>query len=123
MEPQTDIFDAHRGRLFGIAYRMLGSRADAEDILQEAYLRWSGSESSELRSTEGWLVTVVTRLCIDRLRSAKAEREAYSGTWLPEPLVSTEASLPDRSVELAHDISIAFLTVADAHRSRLRSAI
>ena len=112
MDP-PDIFNAHRGRLFGIAYRMLGSRADVEDILQETYLRWIDAKPSELRSPEGWLVTVVTRLCIDRLRSAKAEREAYTGTWLPEPLVSTEPSSPDRAVELAHDISIAFLTMLE----------
>jgi RNA polymerase sigma-70 factor, ECF subfamily len=76
MDASADIFNAHRPRLFGIAYRMLGSRADAEDILQETYLRWIESNTSELRSTEAWLVTVVTRLCIDRLRSAKTEREA-----------------------------------------------
>ena len=121
MDP-PDIFNAHRGRLFGIAYRMLGSRADAEDILQETYLRWIDAKPSELRSPEGWLVTVVTRLCIDRLRSAKAEREAYIGTWLPEPLVSTEPSSPDRAVELAHDISIAFLTVLERLAPEERAA-
>ena len=121
MDP-PDVFNAHRGRLFGIAYRMLGSRADAEDMLQETYLRWIDSKSSELRSPEGWLVTVVTRLCIDRLRSAKAEREAYIGTWLPEPLVSTEPSSPDRVVELAHDISIAFLMVLERLAPEERAA-
>jgi hypothetical protein len=75
MDGSADIFDAHRSRLFGIAYRMLGSRADAEDILQETYLRWTESNISELRSIEAWLVSVLTRLCIDRLRSAKTERK------------------------------------------------
>jgi DNA-directed RNA polymerase specialized sigma24 family protein len=84
MDASADIFKRHRARLFGIAYRMLGSRADAEDILQETYIRWIESDTFELRSTEAWLATVVTRLCIDRLRSAKTEREAYTGPWLPE---------------------------------------
>jgi RNA polymerase sigma-70 factor (ECF subfamily) len=122
MDASADIFDAHRPRLFGIAYRMLGSRADAEDILQETYLRWIESKPSELRSTEAWLATVVTRLCIDRLRSAKAEREAYTGPWLPEPLVSPGPLSPDRSVELASDISIAFLTVLERLASEERAA-
>jgi Sigma-70 region 2 len=87
MDSLAEIFSAYRPRLFGIAYRMLSSRADAEDILQETYVRWIESKPSELRSTEAWLITVVTRLCIDRLRSAKTEREAYTGAWLPEPLV------------------------------------
>jgi RNA polymerase sigma-70 factor, ECF subfamily len=89
MDASADIFNEHRPRLFGIAYRMLGSRADVEDVLQETYLRWMESNPSALRSVEGWLVTVLTRLCIDRLRSAKTEREAYTGTWLPEPLVTS----------------------------------
>ena len=122
MDASADIFKGHRARLFGIAYRMLGSRADAEDILQETYLRWIESKPSELRSTEGWLVTVVTRLCIDRLRSAKTEREAYTGQWLPEPLVSPGPLSPDRTLELASDISIAFLTVLERLAPEERAA-
>jgi RNA polymerase sigma-70 factor, ECF subfamily len=122
MHASADICSAHRRRLFGIAYRMLGSRADAEDILQETYLRWIESNTSELRSTEAWLVTVVTRLCIDRLRSAKTEREAYTGTWLPEPIVSLGPASPDRTVELASDISIAFLTVLERLAPEERAA-
>jgi RNA polymerase sigma-70 factor (ECF subfamily) len=122
MDTAAEIFKRHRARLFGIAYRMLGSRADAEDIFQETYLRWIESNSSELRSTEGWLVTVVTRLCIDRLRSAKAEREAYTGTWLPEPLVSSGPLSPDLTLELASDISIAFLTVLERLAPEERAA-
>jgi RNA polymerase sigma-70 factor, ECF subfamily len=113
MDSLAEIFSAYRRRLFGIAYRMLGSRADAEDILQETYLRWSDSNTSAPRSIEAWLVTVVTRLCIDRLRSAKAEREVYTGSWLPEPLVSPEPLSPDRTLELASDLSIAFLLVLE----------
>jgi RNA polymerase sigma-70 factor (ECF subfamily) len=113
MDSSAEIFSAYRRRLFGIAYRMLGSRADAEDILQETYLRWIDSNTSAPRSLEAWLVTVVTRLCIDRLRSAKAEREVYTGLWLPEPLVSREPLSPDRTLELASDLSIAFLLVLE----------
>jgi RNA polymerase sigma-70 factor (ECF subfamily) len=122
MDVSGDIFNEHRPRLFGIAYRMLGSRADVEDVLQETYLRWMESNPSELRSVEGWLVTVLTRLCIDRLRSAKTEREAYTGTWLPEPLVTPGPLSPDRTVELASDISIAFLTVLERLAPEERAA-
>jgi RNA polymerase sigma-70 factor, ECF subfamily len=122
MDVSGDIFNEHRPRLFGIAYRMLGSRADVEDVLQETYLRWMESNPSALRSVEGWLVTVLTRLCIDRLRSAKTEREAYTGTWLPEPLVTSGPLPPDRTVELASDISIAFLTVLERLAPEERAA-
>ena len=100
-----------RPRLFGLAYRMLGSRADAEDVLQDAWLRWQGAEQRELRSPEAWLTTVVTRLSIDRLREAKKKREQYTGPWLPEPLVAEET--PDRAAELASDLSMAFLMVLE----------
>jgi RNA polymerase sigma-70 factor, ECF subfamily len=113
MDSSAEIFSAYRRRLFGIAYRMLGSRADAEDILQEAYLRWLDSHTAAPRSLEAWLVTVVTRLCIDRLRAAKAERAVYTGPWLPEPLVSPGPLAPERTLELASDLSIAFLTVLE----------
>jgi len=113
MDSLAEIFSAYRRRLFGIAYRMLGSRADAEDILQETYLRWLDSHTSEPRSLEAWLVTVVTRLCIDRLRSAKAEREVYTGLWLPEPLVAPGPLSPERTLEFASDLSIAFLLVLE----------
>src|SRR5690242_7130264 len=92
--PGGDPFQALRPRLFGIAYRMLGTRADAEDVLQDAWLRWSRTDASTLQSVEAWLVTVVTRLAIDRLRAAKTEREAYVGWWLPEPLVEIDERTP-----------------------------
>lgn len=106
---QTDSFHTLRPRLFGIAYRMLGVRADAEDVLQEAWLRWSRADPSALNSAEAWLVTVVTRLAIDRLRAAKAEREAYTGQWLPEPIVEADDRTPEALAELASDLSVAFL--------------
>src|SRR5262245_34855298 len=122
MHSRQEIFDAQRSPLFGIAYRMLGSRADAEDTVQDAYIRWHGSEPSEPHNPKAWLATVVTRLCIDRLRAAKTERETYTGPWLPEPFLSPHAPSPDRTAELASDISIAFLTVLERLGAEERAA-
>ncbi|MCM5681420.1 RNA polymerase sigma-70 factor [Schlegelella sp. S2-27] len=109
MEHAPDPFEALRPRLHGIAYRMLGIRADAEDVLQDAWLRWSAVDKTGLQSAEAWLVTVVTRLAIDRLRAAKAEREAYTGWWLPEPIVEVDERTPETLVEMASSLSVAFL--------------
>lgn len=106
-------FERHRSRLFSIAYRMLGSRAEADDALQEAYLRWHRGASAELRSPQAWLVTTVTRLCIDRLRALRAERAHYVGPWLPEPLISETAPASDAQAELSSSLSIAFLVVLE----------
>jgi len=105
------VFEALRGRLFGLAYRMLGSRADAEDIVQEAYVRWHEMANRSVENPEAWLVTATTRLAIDRLRRLKTEREAYFGQWLPEPIVAHEP--PDHNLDLAADLSIAFLTILE----------
>lgn len=104
-----DPFESLRPRLFGIAYRMLGMRADAEDVVQDAWLRWRDADQASLQSAEAWLVTVTTRLAIDRLRAAKTEREAYIGNWLPEPLVELDEDTPERLVERAGEVSLAFL--------------
>jgi RNA polymerase sigma-70 factor (ECF subfamily) len=117
----TDTFDAHRGRLFGLAYRMLGSRAESEDLLQEAYIRWHEADRAAIQNPEAWLVTTTTRLAIDRLRRLKTEREAYVGPWLPEPIVSP-APPPDRDVSLAEDLSIAFLTMLERLAADERAA-
>jgi len=109
----ADEFAAERPRLFGIAYRMLGSRADAEDVLQDAWLRWRESEAQALRSTQAWLTTIVTRLAIDRLRSARARREVYVGPWLPEPLAELDLATPQLQAEIASDLSIAFLNLLE----------
>lgn len=116
MDPQhpdrptaEETFQALRPRLFGIAYRMLGVRADAEDVVQDAWLRWTGTDPASLQSAEAWLVTVATRLAIDRLRAAKRERESYPGEWLPEPLVEADEQTPESIVERADEVSIAFL--------------
>jgi len=122
MYEPLETFNAHRSRLLGIAYRMLGSRAAAEDVLQEAYIRWHQSDRAEVRSAEAWLVTSVTRLCIDQLRAAKKEREAYTGPWLPEPVVSREVPSPEGIMETASDVSIAFLAVLELLSPEERSA-
>jgi RNA polymerase sigma-70 factor, ECF subfamily len=113
-------FEALRGRLFGLAYRMLSSRADAEDIVQEAYVRWHEVDQSRVENPEAWLVTTTSRLAIDRLRRLKTEREAYIGHWLPEPIV-THAP-PDRHLDLADDLSLAFLTLLERLAPEERAA-
>jgi RNA polymerase sigma-70 factor (ECF subfamily) len=114
-------FEALRGRLFGLAYRMVGSRADAEDIVQETYVRWHQTAHGSAENPEAWLVTTTTRLAIDRLRRLKTEREAYVGPWLPEPIV-THAP-PDRDLDLAADLSIAFLTLLERLAPEERAAL
>jgi RNA polymerase sigma-70 factor (ECF subfamily) len=101
----------HRGRLLGLAYRMLGSRSDAEDVVQDAYLRFVGAQ--DVRNAEAFLVTIVTRLCLDRLKSARAQREAYVGPWLPEPVFDTESLSADAATELADDLSFALMLALD----------
>jgi RNA polymerase sigma-70 factor, ECF subfamily len=118
----VEIFAGHRDRLFGIAYRMLGSRADAEDVLQDAWLRWHEQDASLLRSTEAWLTTMVTRLAIDRLRAAKAQRAAYSGPWLPEPLAEIEVVTPESHAEFASDVSVAFMHLLERLGEEERAA-
>jgi RNA polymerase sigma-70 factor (ECF subfamily) len=105
------VFEPLRNRLFAVAYRMTGTRADAEDIVQEAYLRWRQADVGAVRSPEAWLVSVATRLSIDRLRKAYAEREKYTGPWLPEPLLGDPS--PEERLELASDISLAFVALLE----------
>lgn len=110
--------EALRPRLFGVAYRMLGTVADAEDVVQEAFLRWRQADDAP-RSDEAWMVTVTTRLAIDRLRRAATERAAYQGQWLPEPLPLPP---PDRGAELADDLSLAFLYLLERLAPEERAA-
>ena len=116
----VSVFEALRGRLFGLAYRMLGSRADAEDIVQETYVRWHQVANRSIDNPEAWLVTATTRLAIDRLRRLKTEREAYVGPWLPEPIVTHGP--PDHDLDLAADLSIAFLTLLERLAPEERAA-
>jgi RNA polymerase sigma-70 factor (ECF subfamily) len=107
MNEQDSIFEERRGAMTGLAYRMLGSRADAEDVVQDAWIRWRGVEADEVANPAGFLNKVVTRLCLDRLKSARARREVYVGEWLPEPVVDEDNErLGER---LGEDLSVAFL--------------
>jgi RNA polymerase sigma-70 factor (ECF subfamily) len=108
---EDDPLAPHRGRLLGLAYRMLGSRSDAEDVVQDAYLRFAGAQ--DVHNAEAFLVTVVTRLCLDRLKSARAQREVYVGPWLPEPVFDAEGLSADTATELADDLSFALLLALD----------
>jgi RNA polymerase sigma-70 factor, ECF subfamily len=114
---QADVFHAYKPLLFSIAYNMLGSIMDAEDCVQEAFQRWYGAshkgEIEAVRSPKSYLSTIVTRLCIDHLRSARAQRERCVGIWLPEPLVTTdETSLTDMA-ERSEALSLAFLRLLE----------
>ena len=108
---ENDPLAPHRGRLLGLAYRMLGSRSDAEDVVQDAYIRFAGAQ--DIHNPEAFLVTVVTRLCLDRIKSARAQRETYVGPWLPEPVFDAEGLAPDAATELADDLSFALLLALD----------
>lgn len=113
----TEVFEEHRPVLTGVAYRMLGRVADAEDVVQEAWLRWSGADRSDVREPRGYLVRVTTRLAIDRLRLAQTRKEAYVGPWLPEPYVTDfGATVPDTAERavLADSVSLAVLVVLES---------
>lgn len=115
-------FEPHRRRLLGLAYRMLGSMADAEDAVQETYLRWHAANRAEVSDTRAFLMTTTTRICLDLLTSARARREEYVGPWLPEPVVDTEQLAPDSRTELAEDLSIALLLTLDRLSALERAA-
>jgi RNA polymerase sigma-70 factor (ECF subfamily) len=106
-------FEPYRRRLLGLAYRMLGSMADAEDAVQESYLRWHGTDRGRVADARAFLMTTTARICLDMLTSARARREEYVGPWLPEPVVNTSALAPDSRTELAEDLSIALLLTLD----------
>lgn len=111
---KLETFNQYRTLLFSIAYRMLGSASDAEDVVQESFLRWQGAPESEVRSPHSYLSAVATRLSIDQLRSAHARREVYVGPWLPEPLLT--AQMPDMTstAELSESLSVAFLLLLES---------
>lgn len=114
-ESGEDVFEQHRDRLFGIGYRMTGSVADAEDLCQEAWLRWQRTDRGDVRDPEAFLVRTTTRLAIDRLRSAQHRREQYVGPWLPEPIVTGAMldSRPEEAAEMADSLTFAFLVMLD----------
>ncbi|MES2186986.1 MAG: RNA polymerase sigma-70 factor [Pseudomonadota bacterium] len=123
MDDKTRFFDRLRPRLQGIAYRMLGSTAEAEEVVQDAWLRWHETAQAALDSGEAWLVTVTTRLAIDRLRAAKVQRAHYAGLWLPEPMLTGESPpSPEQMLERADDLSVAFLTLLERLAPEARAA-
>jgi RNA polymerase sigma-70 factor (ECF subfamily) len=111
----ADVFLEHRPALFGLAYRMLGSAADADDVVSDAYIRWHKVDQSDVEDPRGYLMTVVTRLALDELKSARRRRETYVGTWLPEPIptVADDAGDPAAHVERRDTLSLAFLTLLE----------
>jgi len=123
MEGATDIFIRMQPRLLGVAYRMLGSLAEAEDVVQDVWLGWNEAESSQVANPEAWLVTATTRRSIDRLRLARNDREHYVGIWLPEPILTEESpATPEELQEASSDLSIAFLTVLERLAPEARAA-
>lgn len=122
MDDQTLTFDRLRPRLQGVAYRMLGSVAEAEEVVQDTWLRWHEAGTMSPSHGEAWLVTVATRLAIDRLRAAKVRREHYAGLWLPEPQLMAPPSTPEQILERADDISVAFLRVLERLSPEARAA-
>src|SRR5258705_1146680 len=116
-DPEVSIrlatFDQYRSLLFSIAYRMLGTVADAEDMLQETFIRWQQSAREDIRSPRAFLVTIISRLCINHLQSARVRREEYVGQWLPEPLVTDPGSDPFGIVKVDESLSMAFLVLLE----------
>ena len=121
MSAPLEAFDRHRRLLFSVAYQMLGSVADAEDVVQDAWLRWSAADRSDVIDERAYLVRITSRLALDRLDSARARRESYVGPWLPEPLLTggapvatgPQAAGPEDAVELGEQVSLALLVVLE----------
>jgi len=109
----VDVFEEHRRLVWGIAYRMLGSCADADDIVQDTYLRWQTADPDEVTSPRAWLITASTRLAIDRLRSVRRRREEYVGPWLPEPILTPPEPSAQELAELNQSLSMAFLVLLE----------
>jgi RNA polymerase sigma-70 factor, ECF subfamily len=110
---QVEVFNQYRPLLFAIAYRMLGSAMDAEDMVQETFLRWQQRQEAEIKSPKAYLTTIITRLCLDYLDLARVKRETYVGQWLPEPLLSEPAVDVTDEVALADSLSMAFLVLLE----------
>jgi RNA polymerase sigma-70 factor (ECF subfamily) len=111
----ADVFQSHRPLMFSIAYRMLGSASDAEDVVQDAWLRYRRADADAIRSPRAFATTIVTRLCLDRLKSARATREEYVGPWLPEPVLTTTAGdeAPDAMLQRSESVMLAFLLLLE----------
>ncbi|OBU69429.1 RNA polymerase sigma-70 factor [Stenotrophomonas maltophilia] len=122
MDDSTALFTRLRPRLFGVAYRMLGSSHEAEDVVQDVWLRWHGADQLQIENPEAWLVATTTRRAIDALRLARHARERYVGMWLPEPLLTDDSSTPEYVLETASDLSLAFLNVLERLAPDARAA-
>src|SRR5262249_27075754 len=107
------VFEEHRRLLFSIAYRMLGTVADAEAAVQDAFVRWQRAPEIDVRSPKAFLVTIVSRLCINQLQSARVQRETYVGEWLPEPIITDSGSDPVRVREVNKSVSMAMLLLLE----------
>ena len=107
------VFEKHRGLLEGVAYRMCGLLADAQDVVQETYLRWRSEDSSKIREPRAWLVTVCSRLAMDHLKSARHRRETYVGTWLPEPFLDERTADPAQQARLDDTVSVALMVALE----------
>ena len=113
-EEAVEVFERHRARLLGLAYRMLGSAAEAEDVVQDAFLRWQNTKPGSVEVPSAWLAKVTTNLCLNRLDSARSRRERYVGAWLPEPVLTPDSALgPLETVEQRDTVSFAFLVLAE----------
>jgi RNA polymerase sigma-70 factor (ECF subfamily) len=113
MTSSLETFERHRPLLFSLAYRMLGSATDAEDVVQDAWLRYTSADEASIRSARSFATTIVTRLCLDRLKSARVAREEYIGPWLPEPMLTTDEDGPEATVARAESITLAFLVLLE----------
>ena len=116
IEPWVDVFEAARPRLLGLAYRMVGTISDAEDVVQEAFLRWHGADHATIEKPGAWLTTVTSRLALDRLRASKRRREEYVGPWLPEPVVTDPSPGPEDRAVRTESLTLGFLTRCFAER-------
>src|SRR5215472_839008 len=121
---QAEAFEQYRMLLFSIAYRMTGSASDAEDLVQETYLRYQANESSQIVSLKAYLITIITHLALDYLKSARVAREQYMGTWLPEPILTSEdGEFPLAALLHQETLSLAFLRLSAPFFSCMKSSI
>ncbi|WP_343224312.1 sigma factor [Nonomuraea coxensis] len=115
---EAELFESFRGRLEAIAYRLLGSACDAEDAVQDTYLRWHAADRERIETPEAWLTKVLTNLCLNQLASARARRETYVGQWLPEQVLDGDRMLgPADTFEQRESVSMAMLTLMEAYRA------
>lgn len=121
-DPHIRIFQAERRRLAGLAYRMIGSVTEAEDILQQAWINWSQQDMARIDTPSRWLGAVVTRLCLDYLKSARVRRETYVGAWLPEPLVQDISAGPEQDWMVTEDVSMALVLTLETLTPEMRAA-